>query len=190
MSALDPDSVRLALTDLDDVRVAKDPTQSGQFALPRAHTSPGGKMPFEVVKTSLERATSRDAATDAAIAYLAGRWHAGIVLAVRDQQAVGYKGYNVKLPETLAITLTQPSIIARAIDTKKATNQVPVGSAQAGLKHALGNAAKPAAAPVLVAGLPAAVIAVGDPLGGDDGLSELGRLAEALGRAYERLVPR
>ena len=38
MDALDPDSVRLALTDLDDVRVDKDHTQSGQFALPRAQT--------------------------------------------------------------------------------------------------------------------------------------------------------
>ena len=31
---LDPDSVRLALSDLDDSRVAKDPTQSGMFTMP------------------------------------------------------------------------------------------------------------------------------------------------------------
>ena len=190
MDALDPDSVRLALTDLDDVRVDKDWTQSGQFTLPRAQTAPPGPMPFEVAKTNLERATSRDAATDVAIGYIAGRWSSGIVLLVRDQQAVGYRGHNVKLPETLAIALTQQSTVSRAVETKKPSTHTAVGPAQAGLKHALANASAPAAAPVLVKGLAVAVIAVGDPTGGDDGLADLGKLADALGRAYERLVPR
>jgi hypothetical protein len=192
MDALDPDSVRLALTDLDDVRVDKDWTQSGQFVLPRAQTVPPGPMGFEVVKTSLERATTRDGATDTAIAYIAGRWSSGIVLLVRDQQAIGYRGHNVKLPETLSIALTQPSTVAKAVETKKPTIQTAVGPAQAGLKHALANAATPAAAPVLVKGLAAAVIAVGDPLGpaGDDGLADLAKLADVLGRTFERLVPR
>ncbi len=190
MDALDPDSVRLALTDLDDVRVDKDLTQSGQFKLPRAQTAPSGPMPFEVAKTNLERATSRDAATDVAIAYIAGRWNAGLVLVVRDQQAFGHRGHNVKLPETVTIALNQPSTISRAVETKKPTNQAAVGPAQAGLKHALANASSPAAAPVLVKGLPVAVLAVGDPTGGDDGLADLGKLADALGRAFERLVPR
>ena len=192
MDALDPDSVRLALTDLDDVRVDKDWTQSGQFTLPRAQTAPPLPMSFEVAKTSLERATSRDAAIDTAIAFIAGRWSAGVVLVVRDQQAVGTRGHNVKLPETLTFSLTQPSTIARAVETKKPTLQAPVGPAQAGLKHALANASTPAAAPVLVKGLAAAVIAVGDPLGdaGDEALADLTRLADALGRTFERLVPR
>lgn len=191
MDALDPDSVRLALTDLDDVRVDKDWTQSGQFTLPRAQTAPPGPMSYEIAKIGLDRATSRDAATDTAIAYVAGRWSAGIVLVVRDHQAVGVRGHNVKLPETLAIALTQPSTVARAVETKKPSIQAAVGPAQAGLKHALGNAAMPAAAPVLVKGLAAAVIAVGDPLAPDrDVLADLGKLADALGRAYERLAPR
>ena len=191
MDALDPDSVRLALTDLDDVRVDKDWSQSGQFTLPRAQTNPPAPMSYEIAKLSLDRATSRDAATDTAIAFVAGRWNAGIVLVVRDQQAVGYRGHNVKLPETVAIALTQPSTVARAVETKKPSSQAAVGPAQAGLKHALANATMPAAAPVLVKGLPAAVIAVGDPLAADgDALADLGKLADALGRAYERLVAR
>ncbi|MBV8759571.1 MAG: hypothetical protein JO257_19945 [Deltaproteobacteria bacterium] len=190
MDALDPDSVRLALTDLDDARVDKDPSQSGQFALPRATTAPPGPMSYDVAKVSIERATTREAAIDTAIAFIGGRWQAGIVLLVRDQQAVGVRGHNVKLPETLTIALTQPSTVAKAIETKKPSIQSAVGPAQAGLKHALANAATPAAAPVLVKGLPAAVLAVGDPFGSDDGLADLGKLADALGRAFERLVPR
>lgn len=192
MSALDPDSVRLALTDLDDVRVDKDFTQSGQFTLPRAQTAPPGPMSFDVAKTSLERATSRDAVTDVAIACIAGRWNAGLVLLVRDQQALGYRGHNVKLPETVTIALTQPSTVARAVETKKPSSQAAVGPAQAGLKHALANATALAAAPVLVKGLAVAVLAVGDPVGtpAEDALADLGKLAELLGRALERLVPR
>ena len=191
MDALDPDSVRLALTDLDDVRVDKDHTQSGQFTLPRAQTNPPAPMTYEIAKLSLDRATSRDAATDTAIAYVAGRWSSGLVLVVRDQRAVGIRGHNVKLPETVAIALTQPSTVARAVETRKPSSQAAVGPAQAGLKHALANATMPAAAPVLVKGLAAAVIAVGDPLAGDsDALVDLGKLADALGRAYERLVQR
>ena len=72
------------------------------------------------------------------------------MLAVRDQQAVGFRGHNVKLPETLTIALTQPSTVQRAVETKKPSIQAAVGPAQAGLKHALANAATPAAAPVLV----------------------------------------
>ncbi len=40
LDMLDPDSVRLALTDLDDSRVAKDYSQSGQFAINRTPTKP------------------------------------------------------------------------------------------------------------------------------------------------------
>ncbi len=40
LDLLDPDSVRLALTDLDDSRVAKDFSQSGQFAINRTPTKP------------------------------------------------------------------------------------------------------------------------------------------------------
>jgi hypothetical protein len=190
MDALDPDSVRLALTDLDDVRVDKDPTQSGQFILPRAKTNPSGPLPFEVTKASLERATSREAASDVAIAFVASRWTAGLVMAVRDGQAVGYRGHNVKLPETVTVRLGQPSTVQRAVSSKKPSIEAASGPAQEGLKRALGNAATPAVAPILVRGLPIAVVAVGDPLGdaAEDGLADLGKLSELLGRTYERIL--
>jgi hypothetical protein len=82
MDALDPDSVRLALTDLDDARVDKDFTQSGQFTIPRAPTVPP-RMTLDLVKAALDRAQGRDAATDAAVGMIAGHWSSGLVLAVR-----------------------------------------------------------------------------------------------------------
>lgn len=168
MDALDPDSVRLALTDLDDARVAKDYTQSGQFAIPRAPTAPP-RVTLDVVKSALERATGRDSATDAIMGFIAGHWTAGLVLALRDGSAVGYRGHNVKLPETVRLPFGPADTLARA------------------LRPALAGATAPVVAPVLVKGSPVAAIAVGDPLGEVDGAA-LRKLAELLGRAYERLT--
>jgi hypothetical protein len=169
MDALDPDSVRLALTDLDDARVDKDFTQSGTFAIPRAPTAPP-RVTLDIVKVALDRATGRDGATDAVMGFIAGNWSAGLVLAIKDGSAVGYRGHNVKLPETVRVPYGPLPNLSRA------------------LRPALSNPTSPTIAPVLVKGAPVAVIAVGDPLGAIDGAS-LGRLAELLARAYERLVP-
>jgi hypothetical protein len=230
MDALDPDSVRLALTDLDDARVDKDFTQSGQLPPPpyasrtptrpitepplslsrtatkpmteppaRARTEPGRiSLPpappsLETIQTALEHETSRAGATDRALSYIAGRWVTGLVLALQDGRAIGYRGHNVKLPETVSIELTQTSAISRAIDAKK---PVP-GLAQEPLAKALAyhhgpTIAQPAniaAAPVLVRGQPVAVLAVGDPIAGpgdaEDAIAALGKLAHLLGKAYE-----
>ena len=90
LAALDPDSVRLSLTDLDDVRVDKDPSQSGQFPSvrrarrratlncritrrarrcrmrsprPRANHR-ATRMSIEAMQAGLDHATTREAATD------------------------------------------------------------------------------------------------------------------------------
>ena len=168
MDALDPDSVRLALTDLDDARVDKDFTQSGTFAIPRAPTAPP-RVTLDILKVALDRATGRDAATDAVVGFIAGHWNAGLVLAIKDGSAVGHRGHNVKLPETVRVPYGPLPNLSRA------------------LRPALSNPTSPTIAPVLVKGAPVAVIAVGDPLGEIEGAA-LGRLAELLARAYERLV--
>jgi hypothetical protein len=168
MDALDPDSVRLALTDLDDARVDKDFTQSGQFTIPRAPTMPP-RMTIEVVRAAFDRAQTRDAATDSAVGFLAGHWTAGLVLLVREGAAVGYRGHNVRLPETVRVPYGQLPTLSRA------------------LKPALATSASPAVVPVLVKGAPVAVIAAGDPLGDADE-AMLGKLAELLSRTYERLA--
>jgi hypothetical protein len=67
----------------------------------------------------------------------------------------------------------------------------PAGVGQAALVHALDGAASPTAAPVLVAGEPVAVLAVGDPVDGprdrDAAATDLKVLADALGAAYARI---
>lgn len=231
MGALDPDSVRLALTDLDDARVDKDFTQSGQFSTTtppyasraptrpitepplmsrtptkpmteppaRARTEPGritlppSPPSLETIQAALEQETSREGATDRAVAYIAGRWVTGVVLAIRNDRAVGYRGHNVKLPETVSIDLTQPSVVSRAVEAKKPAaglGQDPLVKALA--YHHGATIAHPAsvvAAPVLVRTLPVAVLVVGDPIAGEgdveDATAALGKLAHLLGKAYE-----
>jgi len=215
MDALDPDSVRLALTDLDDARVDKDPSQSGQFSTqtppggvnrmtrpsdppPRARTEPPRTtLPppppsLDSTRAALEGVTSRDAATDRVLAYLAGRWVTGLVLAIREGSAIGYRGVNVKLPEMVAIELDKPSTVHKALETRRTSSETASGPAQAALLAALANPRGPVVAPVLVRGLAVAVLAVGDPIAGpgdaEDAIDALTTLAELLGATYERVL--
>jgi hypothetical protein len=226
MAALDPESVRLALTDLDDVRVDKDPTQSGQIpkfinsptpppprdipAAPRVPENPPIATPRRASMTSdpkatrpmslgamsvgLEHATTREAATDLVLAYVATRWATGLVLAIRDKSAIGYRGHGVSMPDLVSVPLSVTSTVQRAVETRFVSAERPVSPAQEALVRALGEPAMPAAAPVLVKGQPVAVIAVGDPIDRDTTIelaaADLGMLAEALGSAYQRILAR
>ncbi len=224
MSALDPESVRLALTDLDDVRVDKDPTQSGQLpkfinsptppppraeprpprlptnppiATPRrASSDPKATRPMSLgaMSVGLEHATTREAATDLVLAYVATRWLTGLVLAIRDKSAIGYRGHGVSMPDLVSVPLSVPSTVQRAVETKFVSSESPASAAQESLVRALAQPACPAAAPVLVKGQPVAVIAVGDPIDGGGTVelaaADLGMLAEALGSAYQRILAR
>ena len=51
----------------------------------------------------LEKATTREAATDLVLSYIATRWSAGLVLAVRDKAAIGYRGHGVTAPESVLV---------------------------------------------------------------------------------------
>jgi hypothetical protein len=234
MTALDPDSVRLALTDLDDARVDKDFSQSGQFSTttppnasrtptrpitepplmsrtstkpmndppPRMRTEPGritlppAPPSLETIQAALEQESSRAGATDRALAYIAGRWVTGLVLALQEGRAIGYRGHNVKLPENVAIDLAHPSVISRAIEAKRPVPGLAVEPAAKALAYHHGaTIAQPAhiaAAPVIVRGQPVAVLAVGDPIAGDgdveDAIAALGKLAHLLGKAYESVT--
>lgn len=227
MAALDPESVRLALTDLDDARVAKDPTQSGQIpiASPPAPTpapkpaatpapprlpatiamskvraktaeAPRTTRPMSVgaMSVGLEYAPTREAATDLVLAYVATRWRSGLVLAIRDTSAIGYRGHGVSMPELVSVPLAVPSTVQRAVVTKTASADAPVSAAQDALVRALDGPSTTAAAPVVVGANAVAVIAVGDPidveLPPEEAVAELGLLADALGTAYQRLMAR
>jgi Type II secretion system (T2SS), protein E, N-terminal domain len=209
VAALDPESVRLALTDLDDERVDKDPTQSGKlpaFAQPvpvtiptptisrRATTSDPRvtrPMSLSAMAVGLEHATSRETATDLVLAYVATRWKSGLVLAIRDRSAAGYRGHGVSMPELISLPLGVPSTVQIAVESKFVSVVSPSGPAQDALVRALGGAT-PAAAPVVVNGSAVAVVVVGHPLDRDTTVehaaADLGMLAEALGSAYTRIA--
>lgn len=223
MDVLDPESIRLSLTDLDDERVAKDPAQSGSMpqivlppsgrttsgglsaatvgpsrpatrSSPPAFATPASRPSLASVHASLEQAATREAATDLALEYVATRWQCGLVLAIRDRAAIGYRGQGVAAPESVVVSLGSPSTVQRAVQTRFVSVETPSGVGQSALVHALGGSRAPTAAPILVAGEPVAVIAVGDPLDGlvarDIAAADLAQLADALGTAYARIMAR
>jgi hypothetical protein len=222
MAALDPESIRLSLTDLDDDRVEKDPTQSGQLPIvgrattpppitpaapvvpaiatprtpKRASTDPKVTRPMSVdmMRLGLEHSATREAATDLVLAYVATRWQTGLVFAVRDRMAIGYRGHGVIAPESISLPLGAPSTIQHAIDSRFVSVQQPAGPAQDQLARALEGPEHPAAAPVRVKGQAAAVLVVGDPINSSEDFhvaaADLAMLAEALGSAYQRILGR
>jgi hypothetical protein len=214
MDALDPESIRLSLTDLDDDRVDKDPGQSGQMpklgggsTLPPAHkpvstnvnittrsSAMTRPMSLEMMTIGLEHSQTREDATDLVLSYVATRWAAGIVLAIRDKTAIGYRGFGVTAPESVTLSLGLPSTVQRAVETRFVSIEAPSGAGQSTLSQALNGPSAPAAAPIVVNGTAVAVIAVSDPLDGpaarDIAAADLAMLAEALGSAYKRIMAR
>jgi len=251
MDALDPETFRLALTDLDDVRVTKDPAQSGQIpkvggTLPpsnkpittppqnvlsalaagsnlsvssrsaqtsppmnrasepqlgpaeekptRKEVPPKRPLTFEMIQDGLLKVSTREAATDLVLSYVASRWVAGIVLAIRDKAAIGYRAHGVTSPESVTVSLGSPSTVQRAVQTRFLSIEAPSGVGQSALAHALNGPRAPAAAPIIVLGQPVAVLAVADPIEGpearDIAAVDLAMLAEALGTAYTRILAR
>jgi hypothetical protein len=190
MDLLDPESVRLALTDLDDSRVAKDPTTPPSN---KSRNLPPPPPSIDQTRAALEQATSRDAATDAAVRYLAGRWRSGIVLAIRGTTAIGYRGHGdaVGKVETISVSVATPSTVQRAIESRRTSIQLVDGTTQEELSRRLGTTSL-SAAPVLVAGQVVAVVVVGDPIHGlgdtERSIHELSKLSQLLGAAYERMV--
>ncbi len=204
LAALDPDSVRLSLTDLDDARVDKDPTQSGQIPIAgrrpstvpplskRPKSEPSRAMSADALQAGLDEAMTREAATDVVLTYVSTRWLAALVFAVRDKTAIGYRGYRVIAPESITLPLTSPSTVQAAIESRAVSAQRPNGVAQDTLARALSGPTNPAAAPVLVGGKAVAVLAVGDPIEGNltNVVRDLEMITEALGSAYARILAR
>jgi hypothetical protein len=193
-TALDPGAIQLSLADIDDVRVAKDPSQSGSLTgTPQRTALPPPPPPFEPIREALEQAATRDAATDAVLPFLVGRFEAVLVLAIRGRKAIGYRGSGPSIgePDPIAVDLDVPSTVQRALDARKTSIQPGTSSAQDELARLLGTAV-PSAVPVLVGSNPVAVIVVGDPIHGfgetERSLLDLHRVATALGAAYQRIA--
>lgn len=206
LDMLDPDSVRMALSDLDDERVSKDPTQSGLLQINAMASSSGSfrasgtnisgafKLPpaaptIDATKLALEHAATRDAASDLAMSFIAGRWRTGAIVVIREATAIGYRGHGISDLAELHLPLRLPSTIQRAIETKRLANSAPPSPAQDQLVRVMKSTAI-TAVPVVVADNAIATIAVGESiLGAADtsAAAELGQLAQALGGAYDRI---
>jgi hypothetical protein len=188
----DPDSMRMALSSLDDGRVAKDPSQSGLLnigAMSSVKILPPAAPTIAATKLALEHAGSRDAATDLAMSFIAGRWRAGAIAAIRDDNAVGYRGHGIVDLAELHLPLRLPSTIQRAIQTKRVAQVSPPSPAQDQLAKVL-RATMIMAAPVVVGDEILAVVTAGDSIHGaadTNAPTELGQLAQALGDAYDRI---
>jgi hypothetical protein len=218
----------MTLVGLDDVRVAKDPSQSGQHeAVPartltpparssRALTSPGSAartsslvrtsssvrmaMPrpqhgpsLDATLAAIEHAVASDDATDAAMWFLAQRFHHAVWFAIGEGVALGERGHGDGLsPEviqTITVPLGAPSIVQLAHDTRTLATAAPAGTIQDRLTRTLGTPSAIAAVPIELAGRVAYVLAVGDASHAPEtALAELAQLGRALGAAYDRLA--
>lgn len=191
---LDPDSVRLALSNLDDARVSKDPSQSGLLNLGGLSGMSGAfKLPtgptIDATRLALDHVATRDAASDLAMSFIAGRWRSGAIVIVRDENAIGYRGHGIADLQELHLPLRLPSTIARAIQTGKLAQTSQPSPAQDQLLRVF-HAAAVNVAPVFVGDDLVAALATGDSvLGASDtaAASDLVTLARALGDAYDRI---
>jgi hypothetical protein len=202
------DLTHLSLVDLDDHRVAKDPSQSSPLMRPItippviARTTPSsgitaaGPAPVSIddALTRIAAATTRDAATDLAMRYAHTRWVAALLVAIREGAALGHRGHGTQLSpdavQAVSFPLTAPSLIKTAHDTRRLASEIPAGAGaiQERLGRLLGQPRAPHAAPVAIAGRVACVLVVGDPTGAGDSGRDAERLATALGEAYGRVL--
>ncbi|MFT3696666.1 MAG: hypothetical protein QM831_26230 [Kofleriaceae bacterium] len=188
---LDPDSVRMALSSLDDERVSKDPSQSGLLTI--GGVSGAFKLPtgptLDATKLALGHVATREAASDLAMSYIAGRWRSGAIVILRDDNAIGYRGHGIADLAELHLPLKLPSTISRVFQTRKPAQTSPASPAQDQLLRVF-HCAAVNAAPVFVGDDLVAALAAGDSvLGAADtnSAADLVTLARALGDAYDRI---
>jgi hypothetical protein len=162
---------------------------------PRIPTPPpAAKAPIALDFTlkALDRAATRDDATDVAMAFADSRWPASLLLAIKEGAALGHRGHGPQISDdalqALSLPLSAPTIVKLAHDSRRIATVTPpdAGAIQDRLERLVGEG--PLAAPVFVGSHVACVFVVGcdalDALAG----AELERLATALGVAYTRIV--
>jgi hypothetical protein len=131
---------------------------------------------------------------DAIMSGVATRWSAAVLLAVKEEVAVGMRGHGPKLPKVarlFEIALGEPSIVRETYRSRRLCDDVPAdaGDAQASLSAALGDPRHPMAAPLVVGDRVTHVLVVGDPRSEDpeDAIVDLARLVEAIDEARARI---
>jgi hypothetical protein len=205
-----------SLVGLDDLRVAKDPSQIGSNLAPSISRTMTATPPVTAARTStlnrsvtpraipivmsldqtiaaLANAPDQARATELAMRFAQGRWAAALLFTIKEGAALGHRGHGQAVSadaiQAVAIPLTTPTIVKLAHDTRRLATETPAnaGAIQERLARMLA-VRTPTAAPILVANRVAGVLAVGEPIGDPDDGSDLDYLASALGDAYLRIL--
>ena len=205
-----------SLVGLDDLRVAKDPSQSGSNLKPsisRTMTAPAKPaasrtatvnrsltprsvphvLTLDQTIAALLEVRDQARATDLALRFARSRWAAALLFTIEEDAALGYRGHGPHLTDdvvqAVSIPLSTPTIVKVAHDTRRLATEAPAnaGEFQDRLARMLA-ASAPTAAPILVANRVMGVLAVGEPIGDPEASSDLDYLVSALGDAYQRIL--
>ena len=159
---------------------------------PWSTVPPHAPIALDHTLRALERAHTRDDATDVAMTFVETRFPASLLLAVKDGAAVGHRGHGPQVSDdaiqSISVLLAEPTIVKLAHDSRRVATTTPpgTGAVQQQLERLLGDG--PIAGPVFVSSRVACVLVVGaddlDALAG----AELDRLTNALGVAYTRIL--
>lgn len=173
-----------------------DASQIAVGTQPPRRRSTSRPPPSPETFAALSSATSHELVTEAAMAFIAGRWRAGVILKVMGKGCAAEAGHGQLLTEdaiaALAVPLTVPSLVSLALDTGTLATEPPGEDSpvQDRLDRLLGMPRFPAAIPVAVSGKNAFVIVTGDAITADTdaAMQDLEMLADALGTAYARFI--
>lgn len=141
--------------------------------------------PLEKVLAKVDKSNHAIGAELVVMAYVARRWQTSLLAKVKPGLVVGTRGHNIDHPETIRLSLTEPSMLTIAAGSRHATQDTPATPTQQRLHAIMGAPSTLAAAPIIVGKRVDAVLVVGEPTEGAS-LAELDRLVDALGAAYDR----
>jgi hypothetical protein len=146
--------------------------------------------------SAMASAPHRDAVGDAAIAFLRGAYAVAAVLVVRDNLALGHRGFGGSLTpgtvESMVVPLHVPSMLRTAHDSGRPFLGPPptdAGTVQERLLRLLGSPREVVVVPVVLRDRPVCLVFAAEPKGdADDALAELQAVVAAMEEAYLRLI--
>jgi len=145
---------------------------------------------LEATLLEIDHAFSLAAVERLVVAFCALRWETALLVKLVDGVAMGHRGHGERLGnvEGFMLPMTSPSLIQIVYETQRIVHESPAGELQTRLASLLGDPSVPVAGPAMVGTRVLAVLVVGDALEGTvrDTVTDLERLLDALGAAYER----
>jgi hypothetical protein len=152
-------------------------------------------LDVDAVIDALADAPTRDAVGDAAIAFLRGAYGVAAVLLVRDNLALGHRGFGGSLTpatvESMVVPLNVPSVLRSVHDSGRPFTGAPpdAGTVQERFLRVLGNPREVVVMPVVLRDRPVCLILVAEPRGdAEDAQLDLRTVVAAMEEAYLRLI--